>query len=57
MSTATIQIETRHDPEDAVRKALAAGTPPARAGALSTVVTFGWRGMLKIKHCPSNCST
>jgi ABC-2 type transport system permease protein len=52
MSTATIQIETRHDPEDAVRKALAAGTPPARAGALSTVLTFGWRGMLKIKHVP-----
>ena len=36
----------------AVRKALATGTPPARAGALSTVLTFGWRGMLKVKHVP-----
>src|SRR5918995_3941185 len=38
--------------EDAVRKALAAGTPPARAGGPAAVLTFGWRGMLKIKHVP-----
>jgi ABC-2 type transport system permease protein len=36
----------------AVRKALDTGTPPARAGAVSTVLAFGWRGMLKIKHVP-----
>ena len=35
-----------------VRKALATGTPPARATTPSTVLTFGWRGMLKIKHVP-----
>src|ERR687898_2273843 len=38
--------------EEAVRKALSTGTPPARAGAPSTVLAFGWRGMLKIKHVP-----
>src|ERR671911_1687012 len=38
--------------EEAVRKALAAGTRPARAGRPATVLTFGWRGMLKIKHVP-----
>ena len=52
MSTATTHIATRSHPEDAVHKALAAGTPPPRAGALSTVLAFGWRGMLKIKHVP-----
>jgi ABC-2 type transport system permease protein len=52
MSTATNHIATGHGPEDAVRKAVAAGTPPARAGGLSTVLTFVWRGMLKIKHVP-----
>jgi ABC-2 type transport system permease protein len=38
--------------EEAVRKALSAGPRPARASALSAAVTFGWRGMLKIKHVP-----
>src|SRR5918995_6590868 len=38
--------------EEAVRKALATGTPPSRAGRPATVLTFGWRGMLKIKHVP-----
>jgi ABC-2 type transport system permease protein len=52
MSTATPHIGTRPRPEDAVRKALAIGTPPARASAPSTVLAFGWRGMLKIKHVP-----
>src|SRR5918996_1075439 len=52
MNTATPHIPARPAAEDAVRKALATGTPPARAGALSTVLAFGWRGMLKIKHVP-----
>jgi ABC-2 type transport system permease protein len=52
MSTATPHIPARPAAEDAVRKALATGTPPARAGALSSVLAFGWRGMLKIKHVP-----
>ncbi len=36
----------------AVRKALASAPRPQRAGALSAVLTFGWRGMLKVKHVP-----
>ena len=52
MSTAMTHIVSGRHPQDAVRKALAGGTRPARAGALSTVLTFGWRGMLKIKHVP-----
>jgi len=38
--------------EDRVRKALATATRPPRAGAFSTVLVFGWRGMLKVKHVP-----
>jgi ABC-2 type transport system permease protein len=52
MTTATPHIPARPAAEVAVRKALATGTPPARASARSTVVAFGWRGMLKIKHVP-----
>jgi ABC-2 type transport system permease protein len=52
MNTATPHIGTWRRPEEAVQKALATGTPPARATALSTVLAFGWRGMLKIKHVP-----
>jgi ABC-2 type transport system permease protein len=52
MTTATAHIPARPAAEDAVRKALATGTPRARASALSTVLAFGWRGMLKIKHVP-----
>ena len=36
----------------AVRKALASTPRPPRAGALSAALTFGWRGMLKVKHVP-----
>jgi ABC-2 type transport system permease protein len=52
MNTAIPHVTAGPAGEEAVRKALAAGTPPARAGALSTVLAFGWRGMLKIKHVP-----
>ena len=52
MSTAMPHIRTPPRPEEAVQRALATGTPPACAGALSTVLAFGWRGMLKIKHVP-----
>jgi ABC-2 type transport system permease protein len=38
--------------EDAVRKAIASTSRPPRANALSTALTFGWRGMLKVKHVP-----
>jgi ABC-2 type transport system permease protein len=39
------------DPE-ALRKALASTPRPPRASALSAALTFGWRGMLKVKHVP-----
>jgi ABC-2 type transport system permease protein len=38
--------------DDAIRKALSSAPRPARPSAVSTAVTFGWRGMLKIKHVP-----
>jgi ABC-2 type transport system permease protein len=37
--------------EPELRKALASSRPP-RASALSATLTFGWRGMLKVKHVP-----
>ncbi|HVF79905.1 MAG TPA: ABC transporter permease [Solirubrobacteraceae bacterium] len=36
----------------ALRKALASTPRPPRAGALQSVLAFGWRGMLKVKHVP-----
>jgi ABC-2 type transport system permease protein len=36
----------------ALRKALASTPRPSRARALSAALTFGWRGMLKVKHVP-----
>jgi ABC-2 type transport system permease protein len=38
--------------EAALRKALASGARPPRASAASAALTFGWRGMLKVKHVP-----
>jgi len=37
---------------EALRKALSSTTRPPRASALSAALTFGWRGMLKVKHVP-----
>jgi ABC-2 type transport system permease protein len=36
----------------ALRKALSATPRPPRPSALSAALTFGWRGMLKVKHVP-----
>jgi ABC-2 type transport system permease protein len=36
----------------ALRKALASTPRPPRASAVSTAITFGWRGMLKVRHVP-----
>ena len=36
----------------ALRKALASTPRPPRPGAMSAAMTFGWRGMLKVKHVP-----
>ena len=53
MSTAaTNRTEAPTSEETAVLKALASGPRPARPSALSAALTFGWRGMLKIKHVP-----
>jgi ABC-2 type transport system permease protein len=52
MSTGPPRTRLQPATEVALRKALATGTRPPRAGALSAVLAFGWRGMLKIKHVP-----
>ena len=48
--------ETRAQPEPVaeadLHAALVAGERPPRPSALSACLTFGWRGMLKIKHVP-----
>ncbi len=36
----------------ALRKALSSTPRPPRASALSAALTFGWRGMLKVRHVP-----
>ena len=38
--------------EAAVRKAISSTERPPRPSALSAALTFGWRGMLKVKHVP-----
>ena len=38
--------------EEAIHAALASGERPPRPSAVSACLTFGWRGMLKIKHVP-----
>ncbi len=38
--------------EAALRKALSSTERPPRASALTATLTFGWRGMLKVKHVP-----
>jgi ABC-2 type transport system permease protein len=35
-----------------LRKALSSTARPTRPSALSAALTFGWRGMLKVKHVP-----
>ena len=36
----------------ALKQALASTERPPRASAMSAALTFGWRGMLKVKHVP-----
>jgi ABC-2 type transport system permease protein len=40
------------DGAEALRKALSSAPRPPRPSAVSAALTFGWRGMLKIKHVP-----
>jgi ABC-2 type transport system permease protein len=51
MSTPETQRAAPALQEPEVAKALASGRPP-KAGPVSAVLTFGWRGMLKVKHVP-----
>ena len=44
--------QPRAPEQGAVRTALASSPRPPQPGPLSTAMTFGWRGMLKIKHVP-----
>jgi ABC-2 type transport system permease protein len=52
MSTASTNITTLGADGDAVRKAISSTSRPPRASALSAALSFGWRGMLKVKHVP-----
>jgi ABC-2 type transport system permease protein len=54
MSTITTTAEgAATDADEAlVRKAISSTPRPPRASALSAAMTFGWRGMLKVKHVP-----
>jgi daunorubicin/doxorubicin transport system permease protein len=51
MSTPETQRGAPELQEPEVAKALASSRPP-KAGPASAVLTFGWRGMLKVKHVP-----
>ncbi len=46
------QPETAITDEAAVRKAIASTHRPPQVSRISAALTFGWRGMLKVKHVP-----
>jgi ABC-2 type transport system permease protein len=48
----TRAASTTEADQEALRKALSATPRPPRASPLSATLTFGWRGMLKVKHVP-----
>jgi ABC-2 type transport system permease protein len=53
MSTPETRTQAAPDTDAAaVRKAIATGRRPSRPGPVTEALTFGWRGMLKIKHVP-----
>jgi ABC-2 type transport system permease protein len=52
MSTAPTTRPSRLADDAALRKALASTPRPPRASAATAALTFGWRGMLKVKHVP-----
>jgi ABC-2 type transport system permease protein len=45
-------LRPRSSGAEAVRTALASGPRPSPPSPISQALTFGWRGMLKIKHVP-----
>ena len=50
--TTAAEATAPHADKEAVRKAIASTARPRRASAMSSALTFGWRGMLKVKHVP-----
>src|SRR5688572_21750795 len=52
VDTANQDSATSGADEELVRKAILSTPRPPSASAVSTVLTFGWRGMLKVKHVP-----
>jgi ABC-2 type transport system permease protein len=52
MSTTPATPGSRPALGEAVHAALASGERPPRPSAVAMCLTFGWRGMLKIKHVP-----
>ena len=53
MSTPTTDARTATGADEAaVRKAISSTSRPPNASGLSAALTFGWRGMLKVKHVP-----
>ena len=46
------RTETRRTEAEALRTALASTARPPRPSAASAALTFGWRGMRKIRHVP-----
>ena len=48
----TPRTETRRPEAEALRTALASTPRPPRPSAASAALTFGWRGMRKIRHVP-----
>ena len=51
-ATAPTDVQLPELSQESLHAALVSGERPARPGALSVCLTFGWRGMLKIKHVP-----
>ena len=52
-SEATVILPTTPTAQaEKLRNALSSAPRPPRASALSATLTFGWRGMLKVKHVP-----
>jgi ABC-2 type transport system permease protein len=52
MSMTTPNAATLGADEEAVRKAISSTERPPKASPLSAALSFGWRGMLKVKHVP-----
>ncbi len=51
-TTTTAPTAPAEASEAALRSALARTPRPPRQGAVGSILTFGWRGMLKVKHVP-----